>query len=221
MRAASIHLGIALLVLAVCVPVMSAAAPIAVGIKGGLSAATLHGDLPSDPFVEHGTRLGVGGGLSVTIGMGGRFALQPEMLYVMKGTSLGDVDLTDDSGNSLGTARVTEAIDYLELPVLARAALPATALLRPFLVAGPTLGVRLSQRLRTKGIENDSLQELDFVKRVDLGAALGAGVELGGRGRCVLEARYTLGLTQAAETTYSDDARNGALLVMAGIAIHQ
>src|SRR6185295_7786773 len=86
MRAASIHLGIALFILVLCVPGVTAAAPIAVTIKGGLSAATLHGNLPTDPFVENGTRLGLGGGLSVAIGMRGRFTLQPEMLYVMKGT---------------------------------------------------------------------------------------------------------------------------------------
>ena len=217
---ASIHLGIAVFALALCIPGTTAAAPIAVAIKAGLSAATLHGNLPTDPFVKHGTRLGLGGGLSVTIGMRGRFALQPEMLYVMKGTSLGEADLTNSSGTVIGTAKVTEANDYLEFPLLARVSIAARGPVAPYLLAGTALGMRLSQKLKGVG-GNGTSTDLDFVKKSDVGVALGGGCEVGrGRARLSFEVRYTRGLTHATEATYSDDARNGALLAMAGVAFH-
>lgn len=192
-----------------------------VGFKGGLCAATLHGDLPTDPFVSNATRYGFGGGVSLTFAMGGAFSIQPEILYVMKGTSLGSVDITDPGGNVLGTADLTEAVDYIEIPILARFGPTASGSLSPYLLVGPSIGVRLSQQLELSGSTNVS-GDIDLFRSADLGITLGPGVELGrGGARALLEARYTLGLTDAGEDTYSTSARNGALLVLAGISVHK
>jgi hypothetical protein len=51
--------------------------------------------------------------------------------------------------------------------------------------------------------------------------ALGVGAEIGhGRVRASVESRYTLGLTPATDSSYSNNARNSAVLIMAGLAIH-
>ena len=42
----------------------SAARLTTIGLKGGLSVATFHGSLPTDPFVRNGSRLGAAGGVS-------------------------------------------------------------------------------------------------------------------------------------------------------------
>ena len=202
-------------------PSASAVGITAIGIKGGLSVATLHGDLPTDPFVRNRTLLGPGGGVSVTIGLNGLVSLQPELLYAAKGTSLGDIDLTDNAGNPVGTAEVLEAFDYLEIPLLVRIALPTGGLASPYVVAGPAAGRRLSQKLKLTG-DASSSGDLDVAKSTDLGLALGGGVEVGrGRIRWSFETRYTLGLTDATRDSYSDNARNGDLLVMAGLAIRR
>jgi hypothetical protein len=199
-----------------------AAAEVAVvGLKGGMSLSTLHGPLPTDGLVENGWRLGAGGGVSLAIDFGSRILVQPEVLFVAKGTTLGSTDLTDSNGNVIATADVTQTSDYLEIPVLARIAIPTGGLGAPYLLAGPAVGLRLSQRVRISGGASYSF-DVDYVKSADLGVALGAGIDMGrGRARWSIESRYTLGLTAATDASYSDRARNGDLLVLAGLAIHR
>jgi hypothetical protein len=196
-----------------------AVAPMAVGIKGGLSAATWHGDLPEGPFA-HDTRFGFGAGLSFGFGFNRLITLQPELLYVQKGMSLGEVTVTDPYGTPTGSAHVILAVSYLEMPILARVALPHMANAMPYVVLGPTIGMRGAQREVLTGDLKLS-QAIHFVKETDFGAAFGIGAEMGqGSARFNVETRYTLGLTNTTESYYSDNVRNGALLVMVGVALH-
>ena len=73
------------LVLAVAlslVPATVTAALTEVGFKGGLSAATLHGRLPTGGLIENSSKLGFGGGVWLTIPLGRHFSLQPELARV-------------------------------------------------------------------------------------------------------------------------------------------
>ncbi|MBI1796708.1 MAG: PorT family protein [Candidatus Eisenbacteria bacterium] len=189
-------------------------------LKGGVSIATWYGDLPTDPLFANGSRVGVGAGVGFSFGLTRLIAVQPELLYVEKGTSLGDVTLTDAYGASTGTAHDVLAVDYIELPVLARIALPHARQAAPYLIVGPALGMRGAQRQKVSGDVHLS-QAIRFVKDTDVGVAFGIGTEVGsGPRRFEAEARYTLGLTQATEPSYSTNARNGALLLLLGVAIH-
>lgn len=186
-----------------------------VGLKGGLSSSTLHGDLP----VDHERRLGFSGGAFITVGVNRLVSVQPEILFVTKGTSLGTVDLTDQNGTVVGTADLVMKLDYLEFPVLVRVALPAMGDASPHVMAGPAVGVRLSQRLTLSGFGSS---EIHVTKSADLGVALGAGITVGrGHIRGSFETRYTLGITQASEDSFSTNARNGDLLITAGIGLQQ
>jgi hypothetical protein len=197
----------------------AAAEPPSYGLKAGLGIATLHGSLPTDPFLSHELRKGFGGGAALTFGLGRGLALQPEVLFVTKGTSLGQTNITDWNGTVIGTAEVIEACNYVEIPVLIRVATPTAGALSPFLLAGPAIGVLASQKIVQQGTEGGWFP-LDVAKGADLGIALGLGAEFGhGRMRGTIESRYTLGVTPATDASYGD-ARNGSLLVMAGVAIH-
>ena len=199
----------------------SAADIMTIGLKGGLSLSTLHGRLPTDAFIQNGTRRGATGGVFLTIDLGRTISLQPEALFVAKGTSLGNEGVTDASGKLVGTAEDIEAIDYLEIPILLRASLLPGGLASPYLLVGPAVGVRLSQKLMLTG-DVSGARPIEIAKPTDLGLALGVGLEVGrGRIRGSVETRYTLGLTTATENTYSDSARNGNLLVTAGLAIRR
>lgn len=211
---------IALLVSCILFVAAAAAAdPPSYGLKAGLGIATFHGDLPTDPFLEHGTRRGFGGGAAFTFGLGGALALQPEVLFVTKGTSLGQVNVRDWNGMVVRTTEVIQACNYVEIPVLIRVATPTAGALSPFLLAGPAIGVLVSQNIVQEGIDG-GLFQLDVARGADVGIALGLGAEFGrGRARGTIESRYTLGVTPATDASYSD-ARNGSLLVMAGVAIH-
>jgi outer membrane protein with beta-barrel domain len=207
----------AVLVAMVLVPSVATGRVSMVGLKGGLSASTLHGDVPADPKNER--RLGFSGGAFITVGVNRLVSVQPEILFVTKGTSLGTVDLTDQNGTVVGTADLVMKLDYLEFPVLVRLALPAMGDASPYVVAGPAVGVRLSQKLTLSGFGSS---ESHVANSADLGVALGAGITMGrGHIRGSFETRYTLGITRASEDSFSTNARNGDLMITAGIGLQQ
>ncbi|MGH7730646.1 MAG: porin family protein [Candidatus Eiseniibacteriota bacterium] len=222
MRACRVSRQIVLLAALSLLPATAGAAGIrGIGLKGGLSVATLHGRLPTDGLIENGTKLGFGGGMSLSIPLGHNVSFQPELIYAMKGTSFGEFDLTDSTGTTTGKAELLEVLGYIEIPLLARISLPTGGPASPFVMAGPVVGLRVSQQLRVTGDLSDGT-DIDLFRGADLGVALAAGLELGrGPVRGTLEGRYTLGLTPAAKSTYSDDARNGSLLVMMGIVLQR
>ena len=216
-RTSSLGLGL-VLVAAIAAAGAADAAITRVSMKGGLSLATLHGDLPTSPFVPNDYRSSGGGGVAVTLGSEGPWSFQPEVLYVSKGTSYGKSELTNSSGGVLGTIETALVMNYLEFPLLARLGFRQREAVSPYLLAGPTFGFRTSQDFQISGALQASTG-IDFFRPGDLGVALGSGLEVGrGAYRGLLEARYTLGLLNTAHDTYSSNARNEDLLVMAGLA---
>lgn len=206
--------------LSLCPATTASGAP-AFGLKCGASLATLHGALPTDGLIENGWKGGFAAGAWVFHDLGRSFAIQLETNYVSKGTTLGSIEVTDPFGTPIGTFRVSEVASYLEIPVLLRISIPTGGVAAPFFLAGPAAGFRLAQKVRVSGLVGFSA-DIDTFKAADLGAALGAGLELGrGPVRGTLETRYTLGLTGATEDFYSTDARNGALLFALGVAIRR
>jgi opacity protein-like surface antigen len=219
MRARTQFLGwaLALAVLPYAAP-PAAAAGTRVSLKGGLSMATLLGTLPTSSLVSNGYRNSAGGGIAVTFAGRGRWAFQPEALYVSKGTSYGKSDLTDPVGNVTGSVETSLVIDYLEFPLLARYGFRPEQTLSPYLLAGTAVGFRTRQDFEISG-DIEGKTGVDFFRPADLGLAFGTGFELGhGRYRGLLEARYTLGILNVGRDPFSSDVRNGDLLVMAGVS---
>ena len=59
--------------------------------------------------------------------------------------------------------------------------------------------------------------DIEDVRGVDLGLALGGGVGFGaGPGEVVVDTRYTLGLTSVDESEWDMDVKNGAISLMVG-----
>jgi hypothetical protein len=182
-------------------------------VKVGLAVSNIRGEFGKLAGTD--TRIGFSGGAFVTIGLGGVFQLQPELLFVTKGATV-PIDLTYPSGAQIGSADLTFALDYLEIPVLARIALPAGRSIRPSLLVGPALAIKLRSRLNFSSPGYAS-QDLDFVTGTDLGLVMGAGANLGsGPGGLLLDARYTLGLTDVWGPRSLLDARNGTFALMTG-----
>jgi hypothetical protein len=150
------------------------------GVKGGVNLATERfqgeGDSPSiDP------RVGVVAGVFANVPLLSWVDLQPEALVAMKGARL-----------DLEGAQSSVWLDYFEVPILARFSRRRGGRLRYFVAGGPSIGVRLRARTRTKF--GDSTEEIDIgdeLERLDFGMTAGGGVELGS---IVLDGRYTLGL---------------------------
>jgi hypothetical protein len=175
-----------------------AAAQMTYGARVGVNFADVSFDADED--VPTSGRKGLLAGVFVTIPLGW-LTVQPEAIYTVKGTSLDIGGFTNDY-----------IVDYVEVPVLARARLPRNA----YVVAGPAMAFRLRARSRTAF--GGSTEEVDLdedIESFDLGIVVGVGLDVG---RWVVDARYTHGLSDI-DTDTSDGvrARNRVVSLSAGI----
>jgi hypothetical protein len=142
--------------------------------------------------------------------------------YLSKGFSLGKLEATDASGTTIGTFEALAVAEYVEIPLLARIGLVNAGPVRPALVLGPTIGFKVRERLKLTGAVNSSSASDRFAS-TDMGLTGGAEVRFRtGPGWSLLEARYTLGMTNVVAflppAPGAWEAKNRALTVMAGYA---
>jgi hypothetical protein len=99
------------------------------GIIGGANLATVTGSY----FAKVSNRTGFAAGLMAVLPVSPTFAIQPELVFTMKGAN-------SDSGGFSATAKM----DYFELPLLARLEIPASGRVKPFVYGGPGFAYRTS-----------------------------------------------------------------------------
>ena len=190
-----------------------AAGPIHFGIKAGMAFANVD---PKEiiPGLDLEAKSGPGGGAFATWGLNEHLGLQGELLYVSKGFSYGKSEATDQQGNSLGTFETLQIVDYLEVPLLLRAAWASPGgRLSPAVVVGPTISFKVRERFKQTGALEGSEKD-DRFKSSDAGIAACGELRLRtGPGWSLIEARYTMGLADA-----FGDRKTRALTVMAGYA---
>jgi len=175
--------------------VSPATAQMAYGVKAGVNYAdvSFDGDVPSS------ARVGLLAGGFATIPLFGWFAVQPEVIYTVKGTSVEVADIKSDL-----------IVDYVEVPLLARISIRRNI----YVAVGPSMAFRVRARSRTAfGGSTEEIDLKEDVESFDLGVVGAAGIELG---RWVFDGRYTHGLS---DIDVSDDAkmRNRVFSVSAGI----
>ena len=118
-------------------------------------------------------------GVTAEIPLLGGFAIQPALLYQVKGMSADKINISSipESIGSLETK-----VGYLEVPVQVQWGLDLLAF-RPYVFAEPFVGFRVGQN--TKGEVAGKLK--DDLKKVEYGLGLGAGVDVW---RLQLSVRY-------------------------------
>jgi hypothetical protein len=150
------------------------------GVKGGVNLATQRNSgADDDPGLK--SRVGLVGGVFVTLPLLGRLELQPEGLFTSKGTRV-----------DLDGVKASLVADYAETPVLVRFSRRGTGTFNYYVAGGPAVAFLLRARSRTEFA--GATEEIDIteqVNRVDFGVAMGGGVEVGS---IVIDGRYTLGL---------------------------
>ena len=174
------------------------------GVKGGLNFANFHGE--DTEGMNLNSKMGFCAGGFITYSINDVFAIQPEVLFTMKGTKW-------DTGYG---ATITYSLNYVEIPVLFRLSMPNQRSVRPSLFVGPYLAIKLSSKatLESGGVSVD-LDWGEDVKTTDFGVVVGGGVDFALGSRPVtVDARYTLGLTSFYEAP--DDLKNGVLSVLVG-----
>ena len=112
-------------------------------------------------------------GLTYKIGVGNLLAIQPSLIYNMKGSKVSDA--------IAGAAEVDYKTGFLELPVQVQAGFGIGDIIRIYGIAEPFVGFAITNQAITKvgDIKTDPKQTWDNVKnKMEYGIGLGAGVEV-------------------------------------------
>ena len=174
---------------------MAVSAQSSIGIKAGLSYATLSNKSP-----DFDARTGLAAGIAFDL-RSGLIGIQPEVLYVQKGVTA--------TGTPSGTA---PKLDYVDVPVLLKLTL-GTPGIQPMIYAGPSAGFRLSCKVLEATCPSGT------VKSTDWGAVLGGGVRIGGNKGITLEGRYTWGLKDIHDVSAGVDQKTRTFLALAGFSL--
>lgn len=166
----------------------------------------------SEPGVTEAStnvRLDLHAGAHAVVPLGGPFALQPEFLFVRKGSHL------SRSGSGIYVAEQYQ-LSYLEVHLLARRALRVPGLLSLHALVGLSGGGLTAATMR-RDIQSDvrirediDLLRDDLARRWDVGAVVGlaVGYPVGPTGHVALELRYTPGFRSVfTEADRPPDAR--------------
>ncbi len=203
--------------LALLIAVPLQAQDITVGVKGGINIADVSTDVPDFEEIGTSSKTGFVGGAYANFGLGGVFAIQPEVLYSQKGFKVEDTEFP---------AEASFKTNYFEIPVLLKAQFPLT-MLRPAVYAGPVVSFETSCKLGlTQGdvsvdLDCDS-EEADAGdrKKTEFGAVFGANLDLFvGPLVLTIDGRYQLGLTNLNDDSDAPDesVKNQVWQFMAGV----
>jgi len=178
-----------------------------VGLKAGFSLADMQGN---DWGKEFKARSGFAVGVFLTLDLAEGLSVQPEMLFVQKGSKAEEGDVT-----------IAVRLSYFEIPVLLKYAFPLGRESNIHLFGGPALGLKFDSRLRLKIGDSDVTQQFNEAKSFDIGLAVGGGFSLPVGGKALtFDVRYTLGLTNCCESLGADyDVKNNAILFLVGITL--
>ena len=148
-------------------------------------------------------------GITYKIGIGNMLAIQPALIYNMKGTQLGDIAGLDDVDVDYKTG-------YLELPVQVQLGFGIGRIARVYGFAEPFVGYAITNQVQGLG---DTVKNWDNVKnRLEYGVGLGAGVELFRHLQVSVKYFWDLGDVYGADITFGDVTKDIATSKCSGIA---
>lgn len=148
-------------------------------------------------------------GITYKIGIGNMLAIQPALIYNMKGTQLGDIAGLDDVDVNYKTG-------YLELPVQVQLGFGIGSIARVYGFAEPFVGYAITNQVQGLG---DTVKNWDNVKnRLEYGVGLGAGVELFRHLQVSVKYFWNLGDVYGADITFGDVTKDIATSKCSGIA---
>ena len=150
------------------------------GVKAGVNFATQRNTGGDDgPGLQ--SRVGLVGGVFLTLPLFSSLELQPEGLFSSKGTRV-----------DLDGVKASLVADYVEVPALVRFSRRGTGTFNYYVAGGPSVAFLLRAKSRTEFAgATEEIDITDEVNGVDFGVAMGGGVEIGS---IVIDGRYTLGL---------------------------
>jgi hypothetical protein len=168
------------------------------GIRGGLALSTVTGDDKSLPLsiitgvngsgtIDPISRTGFTGGVSYKIGLILGLAVEPGVYYVQGGAvyEIPNTPMVSDGQPVTVSGKVTQKLDYLQIPVVAKFTLPIP-IVSPYIEAGMAYSLLLSANMNydltasnngtSQSVSNEQENRGDFSKS-DISLVLGVGVE--------------------------------------------
>lgn len=176
-----------------------------VGPKAGINL----GGASVDDVDNQERRIGVAAGVMAEFGVTNPYSLMLEAQYLQRGARF-DVLGIEAEGD----------LDYLEIPALIKAKFGSTAR-HAYLIAGPSLGIKLSSEGRYAGFEDGFEDEAaSFTVSGDVG--LGGSFQLQKYVYLSADARYSHGFTDALEEPIGaiDSWHARDFRIMAGVLFH-
>ncbi len=173
------------IVLCVLFTVLTANAQHQIGVLGGLNFADLRISEPDDSIEKNSTDSKFGIGAILALDIGKQYFLQIQPMYLVKGGTA----VPDPGDPEFGFSS-----SYLEVPLLLQKSFGSK--IRPYVLAGPTIGFLLSSEVEVDLNGTLFTADLkDVSEKIDLGLSLGAGIIYpAGNFSLFLEGRYTLGV---------------------------
>ena len=176
------------------------------GIKLGIGMA----DLTGDDVEGTDMKLGINGGAFLTYSFSPMVAIQPEVLYTMKGTKE-SVEGADDD--------FKYKFNYLSVPILLKVYIPTEGNVRPAFFVGPEVSMLMSAKI---SYGDESMDIKDELKSIDFGIAFGGGVDVQMESmKLTFDARYTLGMTDIPDVEDEDvdvSVKNTNISVLVGLS---
>lgn len=177
------------------------------GIKGGLNVSNLHMDDVTDKNPRFGINLGIYG----QVFSNDVFAVQPELLFSMKGTH--------NEYDGIADGKLKFNLNYLDLPVLAVFKLGESAEIH----AGAYASYLLHANVSYEGDLGSGSEDLDrdHFKSFDYGLVGGFGLNFGA---VQVGARYNYGLVEIADSDAANlilgDAKNSVAQIYMAINLN-
>ncbi len=191
------------LILVAAAPRVFSQSSTGLGIEGGINLSNIN----VTPNFNTNSRTGLMVGGYAEIGLSDIVYIRPGLRYVMKGFS--------SSGNGV---TFTDRLSYLEIPLLLKVRLPL-AKVKPYFMAGPTLGIQLSANEEaTNGVQTQEGDASAVFETVDFGLFFGSGMDfkVAANTEMFFGAGYSLGLSNIAKIA-GVTAKNSGIQFMGGV----
>lgn len=170
------------------------AARLNLGVHFGPNFSTASVDSSQNTLPDTSGRTRLAGGITSEINLVRWFAIQPELNFMQRGAEV--------TYPQQPNTRVTYSLDYLEIPLFAKARYEVIDGLRPFFMTGPSIGFVIGKSGNTVGADgreqklpsndiNNRFQTVNF----SWNFGLGTDIDLGKQWSLVLDTRYAIGMS--------------------------
>jgi len=170
------------------------------GLKAGVNFSKYVGsDVADNVLISTLYRPNFSAGALAEIGLAEHLAVQPELLYTVKGTKQ----------IIANTVTRYQSLGYLDIPVLLKFKIPYF-----FVEAGPQLGVLLRAKQTVESATTEDIDNKSSFRTTDLGYAVGLGVQ--DTNGLLLGVRYNGGLTNVSSANPQPSIRNNTFHIYLG-----